>query len=365
MLRTHEASVDFAVSSELEETDRGSERLSHSPDPDLSVVVPVYYSEQSLRSLHERTAATLNARGISWEMVLVDDGSQDGSWDILQELARDHEEVLAVQLTRNFGQHNALMCGFGEARGAWIVTIDDDLQIPPEEIGKLLDALGEDVDLVYGTYESKRHSLFRNFASNVVQKVFQLTFGIQGQFTSFRAIRRTIVDEMLSYQKSFTFIDGLLAWYTQRVARVTVEHREREFGSSRQSLGKLFVLALNMVTNFSLLPLQAASLGGVLVSLLGFAMGLYFFVKKLALGIPVTGFATLIVAVTMFSGIQLLTIGVLGEYLGRIHINVNRRPQFAVRQRRGGTRPAMEPLGAPGAAEASARSEEAHTSPVT
>lgn len=340
----------------MEGTDIGSERLSHSLNPDLSVVVPVYYSEQSLRALHARTATTLNARGVAWEMVFVDDGSKDGSWDVLQELARDHEEVVAVQLTRNFGQHNALMCGFAEARGDWIVTIDDDLQIPPEEIGKLLDALGEDVDLVYGTYGSKRHSPFRNIASTVVQKVFQLTFGIQGEITSFRAIRRTIVDEMLSYQKSFTFIDGLLAWYTQRVARVSVEHREREFGSSRQSLGKLLVLALNMMTNFSLIPLQAASLGGVMVSLLGFGMGLYFFAKKLLLDIPVTGFATLIVAVTMFSGIQLLTIGVLGEYLGRIHINVNRRPQFAVRQRRGGARPAMAPRGAPGT---SAEAEEA------
>jgi undecaprenyl-phosphate 4-deoxy-4-formamido-L-arabinose transferase len=268
-----------------------------------------------------------------YEIIFVDDGSTDDSWTIMSTLASQYPEITAVRLSRNFGQHNALMCGFGHANGNLVITIDDDLQIPPEEIPKLIaeQACG-DLDLVYGVYHRKHHTRFRNLGSGIIQWFYRRTFGIDVKPTSFRLIRREIVDQILSYEKAFTFIDGLLAWYTTRVGSVEVEHLDREHGRTGYSLRRLLVLAMNMVTNFSLAPLQAATLIGIAFSAVALVTGCYFTLKKLVFDIPVTGFTALIVAVTALAGVQLLTIGVLGEYIGRIHINVNRKPQYAISQ---------------------------------
>jgi len=269
----------------------------------------------------------------AYEIVFVDDGSTDDSWMIVSTLASQYPEITAVRLSRNFGQHNALMCAFGQASGDLVITIDDDLQVPPEEIPKLVSEQARgDLDLVYGVYPNKRHTRFRNLGSGIIQVIYRRTFGIDVKPTSFRLIRREIVDHILSYEKAFTFIDGLLAWYTTRVGSVEVQHLDREHGRTGYSLKRLLVLAMNMVTNFSLAPLQAATLVGIAFSAVALVTGSYFTLKKLVFDIPVTGFTALIVAITAFAGVQLLTIGVLGEYIGRIHINVNRKPQYAISQ---------------------------------
>ena len=299
---------------------------------ELSVVVPVYNSEQTLFGLNKRLHKTLNMLvGDRYEIIFINDGSLDQSWRVLQELATGDEKLTAINLTRNFGQHNAIMCGFSHAKGKFIVTIDDDLQIPPEEISKLYREIQEGYDVVYGIYAKKKHSRFRNLGSEFVQLIYRKTFNMHITITSFRIIRQEIIRFMLSYEKSFTYIDGLLCWYSNKMNTVTVEHHERGSGRSGYSLSRLILLALNMLTNFSIVPLQVASFSGFVFAFTGFSVGIYFLLKKLMFDIVVSGFASTFVAITIFAGVQLITIGMLGEYIGRIHINVSKRPQFAIR----------------------------------
>ena len=266
--------------------------------------------------------------------MLVEDGSPDRSWDVLRDLrARHPDRIVAVQLMRNYGQHNALMCGFRLARGEVVVTMDDDLQHPPEAIPDLIAALEtRGLDLVYGTYEAKRHAPWRNAGSALVRAFYRLMFQTAVTPSSFRAIRRELVRTTLTYDLNFTYIDGLLAWNTRRVGEVPVVHHPRASGRSGYSAGKLLVLALNLLTNFSLLPLQAASACGILAAGGGFVLGAYYLFEYFRSNIDVPGYASIIVAVLVLGGIQLLSLGIMGEYLGRLHLNVNRKPQYHVRQ---------------------------------
>ena len=298
----------------------------------ISVVIPVYNSAETLSELNNRLKRVIeNLVGPQNEIIYVNDGSIDSSWSRLKEIAAKNEKVIAINLTRNFGQHNAIMCGFAQARGQFVVTIDDDLQIPPEEITKIFEHIQSGYDVVYGVYGQKQHTAFRNFSSRLIQYAYRRTFDLNIGITSFRIIRQQIVQFMLSYERSFTYIDGLLAWFTQNIGNVSVDHQKRRVGTSGYSLKNLIVLALNMMTNFSTVPLQLASLTGFVFSIVGFFLGSYFLLKKIFWGIPVSGFSSIIVAITMFSGVQLLTIGILGEYIGRIHINVSKRPQYAIK----------------------------------
>ena len=303
------------------------------PAIDVSIVIPVYNSAAMLPALHARLQTALSALGKSYEIILVDDGSSDGSWTALKQLSgRDPDHVVAIQLMRNFGQHNALMCGFRQARGRFIVTMDDDLQHPPEEIGKLLEAIeSQDLDLVYGAYDQKRHGSAKNFASRLVNVFYRLVFQTTVTVTAFRIIRRELLETILSYSLNFTYIDGLLAWNTRRVGEVTVQHHPRAVGRSGYRFGKLLTLALNLFTNFSLLPLQFVSFCGVGAALVGFVLGLFYFYQHLASGITVPGYASTIVSILVLGGLQLLGLGIMGEYVGRLHLNVNRKPQYSVR----------------------------------
>ncbi len=300
----------------------------------VSIVVPVYHTQQDLVDLATRTKASLGAAGLAYELVFVDDGSPNATWEILQSLrASDPEVITIIRLMRNFGQHNALMCGFRHTRGDVIVTIDDDLQNPPEEIPRLVHALlNEGHDLVYGAPHQKQHAAGRNLGSWVVNAFYRCVFQTRATVTSFRAIRRELLQAILSYNLNFTFIDGLLAWNTQRVGEVAVEHHSRQRGRSGYSIARLVALALNLFTNFSLLPLQVASAIGLIASLFGFAVGAYFLFQALAHNISVPGYASTIVAVLSLGGLQLLAIGIIGEYVGRLHLNVNCKPQYTVRQ---------------------------------
>jgi undecaprenyl-phosphate 4-deoxy-4-formamido-L-arabinose transferase len=302
-------------------------------DIELSVVVPVYRSAETLVQLADRLRAMIARLGCRGEMIFVDDGSLDDSWQVLCRLQEaDPEGVTAIQLMRNFGQHNALMCGFRHARGRLIVTLDDDLQHPPEEIAKLLAALAEqELDLVYGCPLRKKHSLWRNTGSTVVTSFYRLAFHSTITITSFRAMRRQLVESILSYSKSFTFIDGLLAWNTQRIGQVAVEHHPRANGRSGYSLAKLLLLAFNLFTNFSLLPLQLVSGCGLFAAGSGFLAGVYYLVQSFFHNVTVPGYASTIIAVLVLGGMQLLALGILGEYMGRLHLNVNRKPQYVER----------------------------------
>jgi undecaprenyl-phosphate 4-deoxy-4-formamido-L-arabinose transferase len=303
--------------------------------PMISVVVPVYRSSGTLAELTDRLRATLDPlTSGAWEVILVNYGSPDDSWAVISRLCASDARLVGINLMRNFGQHNAVMCGFAHAGGDYVVTLDDDLQNPPEEIPRLLNKLNEGFDVVYGTsIETTRRSLFRNLGSQMVVGTFKRIFGVDIDITTFRIIRGQVVRQILSYQRSFTYVDGIIAWHTTNLGATPVEHKPRAVGRSGYSLGKLLNLSINLLTNFSLFPLRSATLLGFAFSFFGFAMAAFFLAKKLIQDIPVSGFATTIIAVTLLSGTQLLTVGVLGEYIGRIHINISNRPQYAVRER--------------------------------
>jgi undecaprenyl-phosphate 4-deoxy-4-formamido-L-arabinose transferase len=301
---------------------------------DLSVVIPVYRSAPMLEELTGRLVQVLDATGLSYEIVFVDDGSPDGSWQVLQAVRERHpDRIVAVQLMRNYGQHNALMCGFRHTRGEYVVTMDDDLQNPPEEIPKLIEAItANDLDLVYGSYGDKKHNPWRNLSSWVVNAFYRRVFRSSVTVTSFRIIRRCLLESIFSYTLNFTFVDGLLAWNTQRMGEVPVEHLPRAQGRSGYSLARLTLLALNLFTNFSLLPLQLVSVLGVLAAAGGLCLAGVYLVLYLLHQIVVPGYASTIIAVLVMGGVQLLSLGIMGEYLGRLHLNVNRKPQYTERQ---------------------------------
>lgn len=311
--------------------------LQHGPaapeEIDISIVVPVYNSADTLSHLVARVDAVMRKRALRHEIVFVDDGSGDGSWETLARLQAQHvESMTAVRLMRNYGQHNALMCGFRHCRGRLIVTIDDDLQNPPEEIERLYDRLIEsDFDLVYGNEKAKEHERWRNAGSSLARYFYRTVFRSRISPTSFRIMRRQLMESILPYNLNYTYVDGLLAWNTQSVGSVLVDHHERRTGRSGYSVGKLVLLALNLFTNFSLLPLQVVSLCGFLAAFAGFALGIFYLGQFVLANIAVPGFASTIIAILVLGGAQLLALGIIGEYLGRLHMNVNRKPQYTER----------------------------------
>ena len=301
---------------------------------ELSVVIPVYGSESSLSVLADRLVSTLERIGRPYEIIFVEDASPDGSWNVLVDLqAKYPSSITVIQLMRNFGQHNAIMCGLRRARGRLIVTMDDDLQNPPEEIPRLIDAIeAQQLDVVYGQYEGKQHHAWRNLGSLVVNIFYRVVFRSSHTVTSFRIMPRKVVESILDYQLNFTFLDGLLAWNTTRIGTTPVRHEPRREGRSGYSIAKLLTLSFNLFTNFSLLPLQLVSLFGLSVAFIGFCVGGYYLVQRLLGQIAVPGYASIIIAVLILGGVQLMSLGIIGEYLGRLHLNVNRKPQYRERQ---------------------------------
>jgi len=302
---------------------------------DLSVVIPVYRSVSSLAALVDRFLPVLESITPSHEIVFVDDGSPDDAWQVLSQLQAEHpERIVAVQLMRNFGQHNALMCGFRLARGRLVVTIDDDLQNPPEEVPKLVATMLEgNFDLVYGNPKgAKRQATWRNLGSRAINAFYRMVFHSSIPISSFRIIRRELLEAIFPYNLNYTFVDGLLAWNTQRIGEIAVEHHPRTVGRSGYSLARLLILTLNLFTNFSLLPLQFVSAVGFCAAIAGFVAALFFLFLYLLSSIAVPGFASIIISILVMGGIQLMALGIMGEYIGRLHLNVNRKPQYAVRQ---------------------------------
>ena len=300
---------------------------------DLSIVVPVYNSASTLAVLLDRLTKVVDPITQIYEIILVDDGSRDDSWAVIQSLRETYgTHLVAVQLMRNYGQHNALMCGLGMARGEYVVTMDDDLQNPPEEIPKLLAHIKEHgLDLVYGCPRARQHAAWRNIGSTLVIHFYRTVFRNPVTPTPFRIMRLQLAQSVMFYDLNFTYLDGLLAWCTSRIAGVEVEHHARAQGSSGYSLGKLLSLALNLYTNFSLIPLQIVSGLGFVTAASGFLVGLYYLFLYLVSSIVVPGFASTIIAILILGGAQLLALGIIGEYLGRLHLNVNRKPQYVIR----------------------------------
>jgi glycosyltransferase involved in cell wall biosynthesis len=304
----------------------------NSSAPSVSVVVPVYRSETSLPLLVERLHPVLAANARQFELVLVNDGSPDRSWEVIQTLARANPWVRGISLMRNYGQHNALLCGIRAARYDIVVTMDDDLQNPPEEIPVLLAKLNEGFDVVYGTPEKEQHGLLRDLASIITKTVLQNSMGAATarKVSAFRAFRTILRAAFAEYRSPFISIDVLLTWATTRFAAVKVRHEPRRAGDSNYTLRKLIVHALNMVTGFSTLPLQLASWLGFGFTAVGFAVLVYVISRYVIEGGSVPGFPFLASMIAIFSGAQFFVLGIIGEYLARMHFRMMERPPYAV-----------------------------------
>jgi len=306
----------------------------------LSVVVPVYRSEAILPELVRRLEAVLPSIASRYELVLVNDSSPDGSWNVISQSAERYPWIHAINLMRNYGQHNALLCGIRAARYGVIVTMDDDLQHPPEEIVKLLAVLDQGYDVVYGRPAQEQHGILRDLASLTTKLALQNTMGaeIARQVSAFRVFRAEVAGAFTHYEGSFVSIDVLLTWGTNRFAATPVRHEPRAQGTSGYTFRKLVTHALNMMTGFSTKPLQLASLVGFAFTLFGFGVLCYVLIRYWLQGTPVPGFPFLASIVALFSGAQLFALGIIGEYLARMHFRSMQKPPYVVRVDVGGSR---------------------------
>ena len=310
---------------------------AHPGARECTVVIPVYNSQATLPALTERLAAVLPTIADRFEVVLVNDGSQDGSWEAVCQAARKHPWVRGVNLMRNYGQHNALLAGIRAARYAVTVTMDDDLQHPPEEIPRLVGTLAQGNDLVYGVPALPQQGLSRNLSSRLTKLWLHRVLGVAmaSRASAFRAFRTVLREGFAHYEGPAVAIDALLAWTTTRTASVEVRHEPRRHGRSQYSWFKLAKLAIDLTTTFRTWPLRLASVVGFVVMLLGLAAFVFVLGSYLATGQPLSVFRFLATALAIFSGAQLFTLGILGEYVARIHHRVLREPAYVIRERVG------------------------------
>jgi glycosyltransferase involved in cell wall biosynthesis len=298
----------------------------------ISFVIPVYNGAMMVERLYERLAPVARSFG-KYEMIFVDDGSSDGSFSVLTALQSRDSNVCAVQLSRNFGQHNATLAGLSCALGEIIVTLDQDLQNPPEEIPRLLEKLSEGYDVVYGLADARAHNVFRNVTSDFSKWISRkiLATALKGNFSSFRVLRKWVADEVVKYKSSYTYIDGLISWTTTNVGGVIVRNDKSDFESHYTFL-RLINHGLNLLVNFSIRPLQIASLVGAASAIFGLIGAAVLVAEKFLYGVPVQGWTSLMVVVLVIGGVQIAFLGLIGEYTGRILMNSNSSPKFVIRE---------------------------------
>ena len=296
----------------------------------ISVIVPVYRSEQTLKELISRVSHAL--QNCDFEIILVDDASGDGSWQQILSLAKENHHVHGLRLGRNSGQHGALLAGVRVAKFEIVVTIDDDLQNPPEEIEKLISELKPNVDVVYGVSAEIKQNFYRRLGSKFVRKFFSSALGFNSAVTmsSFRAFRTELRDGFNTQLGPNISLDALLTWSTTRFAVAKVRHDERKIGRSHYTFKKLVRFMIDMTTGYSALPLRLATAIGFTTIGLGFLLLLYVVGRPLLSGGSVPGFPLLASSIIIFSGVQIFLLGVLGEYIGRMHFRVMNKPTYMI-----------------------------------
>jgi undecaprenyl-phosphate 4-deoxy-4-formamido-L-arabinose transferase len=298
----------------------------------VSVIIPVYRSEQILPELYRQLSAAMAAITPVFEIIFVEDGGGDGSWSIVRDLSHADRRVRGIRMSRNFGQHNALLCGIRVARYDIILTMDDDLQHPVSEIAPMLAALKPEYDVVYGLPRTDRHGLLRNVASRITKIALASAMGAETarSVSAFRVFRTRLREGFEAYRSPFVSIDVLLTWTTTRFTAIKVHHEPRAKGVSGYTVGKLIRHAFNLMTGFSTLPLQIASIFGFAFVVLGGSILILVVINYLIHGSVVPGFAFLACMVAIFSGAQLFALGIFGEYLARMYFHSMDRPTYVI-----------------------------------
>lgn len=300
----------------------------------LSFVIPCYRSALTIGEVVEDIAATVADRhSYSYEVILVNDSSPDNTWDVIKNIAQKNNNVMAINLSKNFGQHAAIMAGLNHVSGDIVVCLDDDGQTPPNQLFSLVDNLGQ-YDVAMATYETKKHSSFRNFGSWVNEVMARSLLGKPKdiKLSSYFAMKRYIADEITNYKNSYPNLAGLILRATRSIINVSIDHKEREVGESGYTISKLLGLWMNGFTAFSVKPLRVASLCGAIFAGLGFLYGIYVVINRIMNPYVPLGFSATMVVMLVIGGLILLVLGMIGEYIGRIYISISQAPQFIIRE---------------------------------
>lgn len=302
----------------------------------ISFVIPCYRSEHTLPHVIaeiEEKMKTLTQ--YEYDVFLVNDCSPDNTFGVIKKLCEEHENIKGISFAKNFGQHAALMAGLRHSDGDYVVCLDDDGQTPADEVDRLLDKLEEGYDAVYAKYEHKQHSAFRNFGSKVNELMTRVMLGKPDDLyvSSYFAVKRFVVNDMIRYENSYPYVIGLVLRATGKITNVSVNHREREEGSSGYTLKKLMGLWFNGFTAFSVKPLRIATAIGGVSAAMGFLYGIYTIIKRLVIPNVPMGFSSTMAAIVFFGGMIMLMLGLIGEYIGRIYISMNNSPQYVIREK--------------------------------
>jgi len=298
------------------------------------VVIPAYNSAQIVAETIRRTNAFLASTGDEYEIVVVNDGSRDGTWSVIEECARMNARIVAIDLLRNYGQHTAVLCGLRHSTGDCAVTMDDDLQNPPEEIAHLLSKAAEGHDLVFGRFRRKRHGRYRRIGTWMVGALNRRIFGKPDDLvlTNFRLIRRDVVERMCAYRTNYPYVPGLALMFATRPGNVLVEHEKREIGESQYSLFKILQLVVRILFSYSTYPLRIVSFIGGGVAAVSFAFGLVIMVRALLGESQVLGWASIVVLVSFFNGVSMMCLAMLGEYTVRLLNQTSGHSGYHVRE---------------------------------
>ncbi len=301
-------------------------------DKKISFVIPCYYSEKSVEGVVNDIFKEFPADRYDIEIVLVNDGSKDNTFGVISSIAKQHDNVIAVNLAKNFGQDGARMAGYSFCSGDYVISLDDDGQNPPSEAHKLIAKLEEGYDAVFGKYQVKKHSRFKNFGSKVNDKMANIMIGKPKDLTlcSYFIMNRFVVNEILKYEGAFPYIWGLVLRCTDNIANEMIRHEAREIGETTYTFAKLLGLWMNGFTSFSVKPLRVSMLLGVFFAFCGFLYLIYIISQQVIFGVPVEGWTSIMTVTLVLSGVQLIMLGMVGEYIGRTFMNANKAPQFVV-----------------------------------
>lgn len=285
-----------------------------------SVVIPVFNSEQIVGITIDQTVAFFREHGLQYEIILVNDKSRDSSWEVVKQKANDNPYIIAVDLLRNYGQHTANFCGFNYSTGDYVITIDDDMQNPPDQIIYLIRKIHEGYDVVFGHFKEKKHAFYRCWGSRLIKFINNRIFVKQEGLilSNFRIIRRDVVDRICAYKTMYPYITGLVMMFCSHPGNVLVEHKERPIGQSNYSIFRILKLVARILFNYSSYPLRIVAVIGLIISFLSFLLGGFYLCRGLIYSISVPGWTTLVVLISFFNGITLLMLGMLGEYLIRL-----------------------------------------------
>ncbi len=302
--------------------------------PTLSVVIPVYNSELSLKPLLERLIELLPTMASQFEVLLINDGSHDDSWKVVENLVKTDPRIVGTNLMRNYGQHNALLCGIRQAKYDLIVTLDDDLQHDPALIPILLQKLNEGNEVVYGAPSAEKHGIWRDIASVITKLTLATVMNVQSarHVSAFRVFYTYLRESFINYQGPSVSLDVLLTWGTSKFGYVEIPHHQREIGKSNYTFRKLVAHALNLLTGFSTIPLRLATGIGFLFLFFGIIILFYVLIRFLIQGGVVPGFTFLASVIVIFSGVQLFTLGIMGEYLARMHFRLMDKPTYTIKE---------------------------------